>query len=53
MGKAGFEAVQTDDLWLIHQVTRGVKPIQDEIKVKSQETEEDILIEELIPSPGY
>ena len=53
MGKAGFEAVQTDDLWLIHQVTRGVKPIQDEIKVKSQEIEEDILIEELIPSPGY
>lgn len=53
MGKAGFEAVQTDDLWLIHQVTRGVKPIQDEIKVKSQEIEEDILSEELIPSPGY
>lgn len=27
MGRAGFEAVQTQDLWLIHQVTRGVKPI--------------------------
>ena len=27
MGAAGFEAVQTQDLWLIHQVTRGVKPI--------------------------
>jgi len=27
MGAAGFEAVQTQDFWLIHQVTRGVKPI--------------------------
>jgi len=27
MGAAGFEAVQTKDFWLIHQVTRGVKPI--------------------------
>ncbi|MDY7012848.1 MAG: methyltransferase domain-containing protein [Cyanobacteriota bacterium] len=26
MGAAGFEAVQTDDIWLIHQVTRGMKP---------------------------
>jgi len=30
MGAAGFEAVQTQDLWLIHQVTRGVKPISSE-----------------------
>ena len=27
MGAAGFVAVQTQDFWLIHQVTRGVKPI--------------------------
>jgi len=27
MGAAGFEAVQTQELWLVHQVTRGVKPI--------------------------
>ncbi len=27
MGAAGFAAVQTHDLWWIHQVTRGVKPI--------------------------
>jgi ubiquinone/menaquinone biosynthesis C-methylase UbiE len=27
MEAAGFEAVQTQDFWLIHQVTRGVKPI--------------------------
>jgi ubiquinone/menaquinone biosynthesis C-methylase UbiE len=26
MGAAGFEAVQTQDLWLIHQVTKGIKP---------------------------
>lgn len=30
MGKAGFEAVQTQELWFIHQVTRGVKPIPAE-----------------------
>lgn len=30
MGTAGFEAVQTQDFWLIHQVTRGVKPISVE-----------------------
>ena len=30
MGSAGFEAVQTQDLWLIHQVTSGVKPIPAE-----------------------
>jgi ubiquinone/menaquinone biosynthesis C-methylase UbiE len=27
MGGAGFEAVQTQDAWLIHQITSGVKPI--------------------------
>ncbi|OCR02781.1 methyltransferase type 11 [Oscillatoriales cyanobacterium USR001] len=27
MGGAGFGAVQTEDLWLVNQVTRGVKPI--------------------------
>ena len=30
MGAAGFEAVRTQDLWLIHQVTSGVKPIPTE-----------------------
>jgi ubiquinone/menaquinone biosynthesis C-methylase UbiE len=28
MSTAGFGAVQTDDLWWIHQVTCGVKPLQ-------------------------
>jgi ubiquinone/menaquinone biosynthesis C-methylase UbiE len=27
MGAAGFEAVRTETLWLLHQVTRGVKPL--------------------------
>jgi ubiquinone/menaquinone biosynthesis C-methylase UbiE len=27
MGAAGFEAVQTEDLWWVHQVTWGMKPI--------------------------
>ncbi|MBE9008274.1 methyltransferase domain-containing protein [Fortiea sp. LEGE XX443] len=27
MGAAGFEAVRTEDVWWIHQITSGVKPI--------------------------
>jgi ubiquinone/menaquinone biosynthesis C-methylase UbiE len=27
MGRAGFQAVQTQDHWLIHQVTRAIKPL--------------------------
>lgn len=27
MGAAGFEAVQSHDFWLIHQITHGVKPL--------------------------
>lgn len=34
MGTAGFAAVQTQDLWLIHQVTRGVKPLLGESEVE-------------------
>lgn len=53
MGKAGFEAVQTDEIWGIHQVTRGVKPLMQEIKDKRQKTGEDAPLEEWIPAPGY
>lgn len=54
MDKAGFAAVQSDGLWLVHQVTRGIKPLTQESKVRSQESEEDMVItEEWIPSPGY
>ncbi len=27
LGQAGFGAVQTEDLWLVHQISRGVKPL--------------------------
>ncbi len=27
MGTAGFQDVRTEDVWLINQVTRGVKPL--------------------------
>ncbi|NEO99940.1 MAG: class I SAM-dependent methyltransferase [Symploca sp. SIO2E9] len=27
MGAAGFEAVQTEDWWWVHQITKGIKPI--------------------------
>jgi ubiquinone/menaquinone biosynthesis C-methylase UbiE len=28
MGAAGFSTIQTQDVWLVHQLTRGVKPLQ-------------------------
>ena len=31
MGAARFEAVQTHDLWLLHQITRGTKPLPYQI----------------------
>jgi ubiquinone/menaquinone biosynthesis C-methylase UbiE len=27
MGRSGFENVQTDDIWIINQVTKGIKPL--------------------------
>lgn len=53
MGKAGFEAVQTDEIWGIHQVTRGVKPLMQKTGDRRQETGEDALLGEWIPAPGY
>lgn len=35
MGAAGFEAVQTKDFWLLHQVTTGVKPISSKSTVRN------------------
>ena len=32
LGAAGFGAVRSQDLWLLHQLTRGVKGINDKIK---------------------
>ncbi|MGA7934212.1 MAG: methyltransferase domain-containing protein [Kovacikia sp.] len=31
MGAAGFGAVQTQDVWLIHQVTHGLKPLTQQL----------------------
>lgn len=32
MGAAGFQAVQTQDIWWIHQLTSGVKPINHNVR---------------------
>lgn len=44
MGGAGFGAVQTEDLWLVNQVTRGVKPLPGEdpqVWAAGQQTQRD------------
>jgi hypothetical protein len=54
MGKAGFEAVQTQELWLLNQVTSGIKPLKDGSDVRVQgSAEEAFLGEDWIPAPGY
>ena len=54
MGRAGFEAVQTQDFWLIHQVTRGVKPLHKGSGVREQGAGENACSDESwIPAPGY
>lgn len=40
MGAAGFEAVETRDLWWVHQVTTGIKPIPDVQRFESDAVEE-------------
>jgi ubiquinone/menaquinone biosynthesis C-methylase UbiE len=45
MNKAGFAAVQTQDYWFIHQVTRAVKPLA--------QTKEYAVDAAWIPAPGY
>ncbi|ACK72691.1 Methyltransferase type 11 [Gloeothece citriformis PCC 7424] len=47
MGLAGFEAVQTQDIWLTNQVTRGIKPLS----VKNYEQEIDENIDLINPIP--
>lgn len=32
LGAAGFGAVRSQDIWLVHQLTRGVKGINDQVK---------------------
>ncbi|PSB30990.1 methyltransferase type 11 [Chlorogloea sp. CCALA 695] len=45
MNRAGFAAVQTQDWWFIHQVTRAVKPLA--------QTKEYAVDAAWIPAPGY
>lgn len=33
MGAAGFSEIQTHDVWFLHQITRGVKPIEERAQI--------------------
>ncbi|MDX2240546.1 MAG: methyltransferase domain-containing protein [Leptolyngbyaceae cyanobacterium bins.302] len=41
MGSAGFGAVLTEDVWWLHQTTRGVKPLTHKVEFASPETSSD------------
>jgi len=53
MGAAGFEAVQTHELWWVHQVTRGMKPLP----AAQKKTFASSIVEDLgsqgIPAPAF
>lgn len=58
MGAAGFEAVQTQDLWWIHQVTKGIKPIPAEkLTTAAQQVSASNNLEDFgsqgIPAPAF
>lgn len=42
LGAAGFEAVQTEELWWIHQVSQGFKPIPGATPAPQQQRENDL-----------
>ena len=42
MGSAGFEAVRTEDLWMVHQITRGIKPLPVQKSHTTNTLEEDM-----------
>jgi len=48
LGAAGFQAVQTEELWWVNQVSKGVKP---SLKIADQVTEISML--DQIPSPVF
>ncbi|WP_013321950.1 class I SAM-dependent methyltransferase [Gloeothece verrucosa] len=48
MEDAGFEGIQTKDVWMTHQVTRGIKPLT--VTDKNQETVEQREIFDAIPA---
>ncbi|MGL5197264.1 MAG: methyltransferase type 11, partial [Chroococcales cyanobacterium] len=49
MGAAGFGAVQTTEVWLLNQVTSGIKPLPQS-PVASPRTEEE---ESWVVAPSY
>ena len=51
MGAAGFEAVHTEDLWWVQQVTKGMKPISV-ANVQTQHSTADLDLPE-IPAPAF
>jgi hypothetical protein len=69
MGRAGFAAVQTQDFWVIHQVTRGVKPLKEGSGIRGSQSVAEVPSvvgtgvqgsaenaypdESWIPAPGY
>lgn len=58
MGAAGFEAVQTQDLFWIHQVTQGMKPIPTENKsARVQQVPTNTTLDDFgsqgIPAPAF
>lgn len=48
MGKAGFEDVQTQDVWWVYQVTRGVKPISVEASQVVEDRERKAVADSLL-----
>ncbi|NES23129.1 MAG: class I SAM-dependent methyltransferase [Symploca sp. SIO3E6] len=58
LGAAGFEAVRTQVLWWVHQVTRGMKPLPvDEPTTSGAQATTSSIIEDLdsqgIPAPAF
>lgn len=53
MGAAGFQGVQTEEKWWVHQVTRGIKPIAAGEKMEFQEPQATELGTPGIPEPAF
>lgn len=57
MGAAGFEAVQTQDVWWVHQLTRGVKPIPVQNQARERKAVADSILDgqdlQEFPAPAF
>jgi len=58
LGAAGFEGVQTQELWWVHQVTKGMKPLPvDKPTTSGDQATTSSIIEDLdsqgIPAPAF